>query len=89
MVFAYFTVLISVGYKFLEGPFASRSQLNHPKMCKNQKYAIPVVHSTVYTLLMRPPFWECINGGMDYWTGILEWTTGMTYIFVFIHFWLA
>ena len=57
MVFTYFTVLISVGYKFPEGPFASRSQLNHPKMCKNQKYAIPVVHSspvvysTVYTLL--------------------------------------
>ena len=23
--------------------------------------------------------WECINSGMDYWTGILEWTTGMVF----------
>ena len=47
MVFTYFTVLISVRYKFQEGLFASRSQLNRPKMCKNQKYTIPVVHSSI------------------------------------------
>jgi len=34
MAFAYFPVLISVGYEFLKGSFASESQLIHPKMCK-------------------------------------------------------
>ena len=28
--------------------------------------------------------WECMNSGMDYWTGILEWTTGLAY-FWFLH----
>ena len=53
----YFTFLISVRYKFLEGPFASRTEsIKPPKIVKNQKYVIPVVHSspvvhsTVYTL---------------------------------------
>ena len=32
MVFAYFPVLISVGYTFLVGCFVSVSQLNHPLM---------------------------------------------------------
>ena len=50
MAFAYFPVLISVGYKFLKGSFASESQLNHPKMCENQKYVSPLVQSTDYTL---------------------------------------
>ena len=29
---------------------ASENQLSQPKMCKNQKYASQIVHSTVYTL---------------------------------------
>jgi len=28
------------------GPFASRSQLNHTKICKNLRYAVPVDHSS-------------------------------------------
>ena len=32
---------------------ASENQLSQLKMCKNQKYASPVVHSTVYTLPME------------------------------------
>ena len=47
MNFAYFPALILVGYKFLEDPFTSESQLNHPKMFKNQKYASPEVHSSI------------------------------------------
>ena len=55
-------VLISVRYKFLKGFFASESQLNYPKMCKNQKicqssspfqYSSPVVQSTDYTLPLK------------------------------------
>ena len=30
-----------------EDPFTSESQLNHQKMCKNQKHDSPVVHSTI------------------------------------------
>ena len=30
------------------------------------------------------PRGECINSGMDYWTGILEWIIGMAY-FWFLH----
>ena len=22
---------------------------------------------------------ECINSGLDYWTGLLDWTTGLTF----------
>jgi len=47
MAFNYFIVHISVGYKYQEGPFASKSQLNHPKICKNQTYVIPVVHFSI------------------------------------------
>jgi len=33
---------------------------------------------------------ECINSGMDYWTGILEWTIGLAYFwFLHIFVWLA
>jgi len=45
-----FPSLISVGYKFLEDPFTNEGQLNHPKMCKNKKYASPVVHSSIVVL---------------------------------------
>jgi len=35
--FTNFPALTPVGYKFAGGPFTSGKQLNHPKMCENQK----------------------------------------------------
>jgi len=29
---------------------------------------------------------EGTNTGLDYWTGLLEWTTGLTIFWVLIHF---
>ena len=24
-------------------------------------------------------FWESVNSGLDYWNGLLDWTTGLTF----------
>ena len=28
--------------------------------------------------------WECVNSGLDYWTGLLDWTTGLIFDLKFI-----
>ena len=27
--------------------------------------------------------WEFVNSGLDYWYGLLDWTTGLTFDFIF------
>ena len=55
MNFAYFPALISVGYKFREGPFTSESQLSHPK-CVKSHHSSPVIQSTDHSL----PYCYCV-----------------------------
>ena len=54
------------GYKFLEGPLTSESQVNQLKVY--QKYASPVVHFADYTLLHTKAFFP--NAHLSYYTAL-------------------
>jgi hypothetical protein len=30
-------------------------------------------------------YWESVNSGLDYWNGLLDWTTGLTFDLEFSH----
>ena len=51
------------------------SILGHQITFKSNKLVIVV--SLILTC--ECPLRECINGGLDYWTGTLDWTSGLTF----------
>jgi len=48
-------------------------------MCTLYTLIISLLHSNWILHLDFEKNQECINSGMDYWTRIVEWTTGMVY----------
>ena len=38
----------------------------------------------MWEIVHRKSYRECVNSGLDYWTGLLDWTTGLIFDLKFI-----